>query len=83
MIAKNSILTDLLKQQLKHSEKNVIDLEDTSDFDSASDIENSEDVQIEEGYIQEAWTKPIDASLVLKKVVKAYYNRPSVLKKRA
>lgn len=62
VISKNSILTDMLKQQLKHCEKNVIDLEDTSDFDSASDMENSEDVQIDNDHIESTWNKPIDAA---------------------
>ena len=36
-----------MKQQLKHCEKNLIDLEDTSDFDSGSNVESSEDIEID------------------------------------
>lgn len=60
----------------------MINLEESSDFDSGSDIEDSEDINIEDGHITDKMNKPIDASLVLKKVVKAFYNRPSNVKKR-
>ena len=40
-------MSEQLKQQLKHCEKNLIDLDDTSDFDSGSDVESSEDIEID------------------------------------
>jgi len=40
-------MSDQLKQQLKHCEKNLIDLEDTSDIDSGSNVESSEDIEID------------------------------------
>ena len=43
-----------MKQQLKHSEKNLIDLEDTSDFDSGSNVESSEDIEIDGKIIKHA-----------------------------
>ena len=47
-------MSDLLKQQLKHCEKNLIDLEDTSDFDSGSDLESAEDIEIDGRVIKPA-----------------------------
>lgn len=47
MIAKNSFLTEQLKQQLKHCEKNLIDLEDTSDFESGSDVGSDDEINID------------------------------------
>lgn len=47
VLTKNSLMSEELRQQLKHCEKNLIDLEDTSDFDSGSNIESSEDIEID------------------------------------
>ena len=47
VLSKNSLMSEQLKQQLKHCEKNLIDLEDTSDFDSGSNVESSEDIEID------------------------------------
>ena len=45
-ISKHSLMSEQLKQQLKHCEKNLIDLGDTSDFESGSDMQSSEDIEI-------------------------------------
>jgi hypothetical protein len=80
-----------LKQQLKHSEKNLIDLEDTSDFDNESDMTSDEEIQIDgmkfnmkkdKSGLRHDMEDPISALDVLKNVNKAYFNRPSVQKKR-
>jgi hypothetical protein len=41
ILSKNSLLTKEVKNQIKHQEQNLINLEDTSDFDS--DEMSSED----------------------------------------
>ncbi len=68
-------MTNQLKQQLKHSEKNVIDLEDSSDFDSQSDAMDTDEIEITDKTLKDA--PPVTAVTVLKKVTKAYQNRPS------
>ena len=58
----------------------MIDLEDTSDFDSGSDVESSEDIEID-GKVNPTGghlDRPVSALQVLKNVNKAYYNRPSI-----
>lgn len=54
VLSKNSLMSEQLKQQLKHSEKNLIDLEDTSDFDSGSNVESSDDIEIDGKIIKHA-----------------------------
>jgi hypothetical protein len=80
-------LTEQLKQQLKHSEKNLIDLEDTSDFDHDSDVNSDEDIEIDgmkfkfkkdKSGLRHELEEPVSALDVLNKVNKAYFNRPSV-----
>ena len=77
-------MSDLLKQQLKHCEKNLIDLEDTSDYNSGSDLEKIEEdkrqikdigdtLQLEQSDM---------ANHILNQVNNANLNRPSIVKRR-
>ena len=46
MMSKQSLLTHYLKQQLVHSEKNLINLENPSDIDSSAESEDTEKVDL-------------------------------------
>ena len=75
MMSKQSLLTDILKQQLQHSEKNLINLENASDIDSSAESEDTEKVDLPSD--DEIMTKDVNKLSLINEMNKQLINRPS------
>ena len=83
-------MTKIMKNQLKHTEKNLINLEDTSDVDSSAKSSETEKIDIsldcdkefDDVFQKQSYTKPIDHHSVLSSINKSTYSRPSLEKKK-